>query len=368
MKRTLLFLSLLALACVAGWLWITREPSTTLVDPSGKALTAGSLQAADGPEDSSILDEALALIEKQEYARAKKVLLRTLEETDRDGEVCVLLCDVTRELKEIDESADYGLKAVELLPESAAAHLAYAKSIGAQLVATDGGMAAMLGKLGQLDRFKQECARVIEIDDNDTEARTMLGFTYLVSPSLMGGDPEKALEYFREVDGLDPLRGGQLLAFGLAHCGRTEDALDLCADRLAEYPEERNFHVARGGILARAERYEEADLAFEAARPNGAEPDDAYFRSLHAQASTWIKREVKLDPAIALLDEFLAAERPKTKGMPRPEDAWWRRGQALEALGKPVEARSAYRAALDAEPDHRASREALEALSAAREE
>jgi tetratricopeptide (TPR) repeat protein len=365
MKRALLLLSLLALTFVAGWLWFNRDPSTTLVDASGKALTAGPVQGERVVEEVSLLEEARSLMERQEYARAKQLLLRTLEETDRDGEVCILLCDVTRELKEIDESTDYGLKATELLPESAAAHLAYAKSIGAQLMDTEGGVAAMLSKLGQLDRFKQECERVVELDDTDTAARTMLGFTYLMSPRLMGGDSEKALGYFRAVDTLAPLDGGQLLAFGLAQTDRVEEALELCAARLVEYPEERVFHVTRGGILARAERYDEADRAFEAARPDGGKPDEAYFRSLHGQASTWIQRGVELERAVALLDEFLAGARPETGGMPPPEDAWWRRGQALEALGRRDEANAAYRAGLEAAPDHRASREALEALSAA---
>ena len=152
--------------------------------------------------------------------------------------------------------------------------------------------------------------------------------------------------------------------FDVRAVASVEEALELCAARLVEYPEERVFHVTRGGILARAERYDEADRAFEAARPDGGKPDEAYFRSLHGQASTWIQRGVELERAVALLDEFLAGARPETGGMPPPEDAWWRRGQALEALGRRDEASAAYRAGLEAAPDHRASREALEALSA----
>ena len=44
MKRALILLSLLALTFVAGWLWIKCDPSTTLVDASGKALTASLVQ------------------------------------------------------------------------------------------------------------------------------------------------------------------------------------------------------------------------------------------------------------------------------------------------------------------------------------
>ncbi len=316
-------------------------------------------------EELSLIDEARVLVQAEEYASAKELLLRALEETDHDGEACILLCDVTRELKQFEESADYGLKATQLLPESPEAHLAYAESIGAQLVQPDDGIGAILNKLAMLDRFQQECVRAVELDDSLIEPRMMLGFFYLAMPEMVGGDSEKAMRYFREVEERDPAMGGHLVAFCLAETGHVEESLDLCAARLDEWPEQRGYHVTRAIILERNEQYAEADLAYEAARPAGGERDEAYFRSLHAQASGLIEREIELERAIALLSEFLANERPRADGMPTIEDAYWRQGQALELLGKQKEALVAYQAALEAEPTHRESLAAIKSLSAA---
>ena len=56
--------------------------------------------------------EAQAHIQVRAFAAAKDKLLRVIEESDRDGEACIVLCGVSRELKEVTAAVDYGLKAI----------------------------------------------------------------------------------------------------------------------------------------------------------------------------------------------------------------------------------------------------------------
>ena len=180
-------LSVVGLLLVAFllFLWFTRDPTTQLVDASGEELTAGEALAGDEEVfGGSLFQEAQALIKGKEFAAAKERLLRVIEESDRDGEACILLCDVSRELEEVEAAVDYGLKAIGLLPDSANPHFSYAQALGYQIFNDMQSIGGMFSAMGRLGLFKAEIERAIELDPDDTEARTMLVFYYL-SPKPM---------------------------------------------------------------------------------------------------------------------------------------------------------------------------------------
>ena len=151
--------------CVAGlavvsillFLWFGRRPTTQLIDASGQALTAGgAIEGGEVALGGSLFEAVQTLINQKEFAAAREKLLRIVEESDRDGEACVLLCDVSRELKEVEAAVDYGLKAVELLPDSAEAHLSYARALGAQIFADMQSFGGMLSAMTRLGHFKAQ--------------------------------------------------------------------------------------------------------------------------------------------------------------------------------------------------------------------
>ena len=338
--------------------WFTRDPTTELVDASGKELTAGGApDGADGALDASPFDDVRVLIERKEFADAKHELLRLIEESDRDGEACILLCDVSRELKEVEAAVDYGLKAVELLPDSAEAHFSNAKAIAMQIVSNMQGIAGIFGTMKGMTLFKEEIDRVIELDPEDTEARTMSVYYYL-SPVPIG-NIDRAIEIAGEIEDRDPVSGKQLLAVCYHRKKETERAIRICQQGLEQYPEEYRFHVTLADIYAKEKRFGDADAEFEAARHG--EKGDVYYRALYGQALMRIKNEFEPGRAVELLDEFISAEPEGDKVQPVAY-ACWRRGNALEQVGRNDEARAAYEESLRREPELKQAKEALEAL------
>jgi tetratricopeptide (TPR) repeat protein len=354
--RIVVALALALATCVGGVLmWLGSEPTTQLVDAAGKTLTAGSAEDVD----ASIFDEPRALIEAGDLEAARARLVTLLEEADEDGETCILLCEVTRRLEDSEAAVDYGLKAVELLPESAEAHVAYAQALGLQLMQSGQGLSAFASLLPRLDRLKEECATAIRLDPEDTEARTILASLHTFVPSFMGGDIDRAIELAQEVVERDPPAGKRLLALAYQRNEETERAVELLTRAIEEHPEERSLHVALAGIHVAEERFDEADRVYEAARAG--ERDELYYQALYGQARMRVDGEFELERAVELLDEFVAAE-PEGEYMPSVARALWRKGRAHEGLGDVEAARAAYRECLRLEPELAEASKALEAL------
>ncbi len=348
----------LAVVAVVFFLWFSRNPTTQLIDASGKELTAGGTREGEGGAyGGSLLDQAEALITSKEFVAAKEKLLQVIEQSDRDGEACILLCDVSRELKEVEAAVDYGLKAVTLLPDSAEAHLAYAKALGAKIFSEMQNIGGMFSAMGQLGFIKEELKRVIELNPDDTEARTMLVFTNM-APWPMG-NIERAIELSGEIEARDPVLGKQLRAACYQRMKETERAIELLLASIEEYPKENSFHVSLADIYAEEKRFDVADTEYEAARR--AAKDEPYYRSLYAQARMRLQNEYEPERAIQLLDEFIAAE-PEGDNIQSVAHACWRKGNALEQLGRTQDARAAYEDSLRREPGFKMAEKALEDL------
>jgi tetratricopeptide (TPR) repeat protein len=339
-------------------LWYFRDPTTELVDASGKELTAGNaLEGKRGLFGGTLFEEARELAAARAFAAAKERLIKILHSSERDGETCILLSDVSRELKDVDAAVDYGLKAVGLLPESAEAHLAYGKALGAQLAKHMGSVAGMFRAMKGLGIFKKTLKRVIELNSDDTEARMMLMFTNLAPRPI--GDIERALELAREIEARDPVKGKRFLAICYQENKETDRAIALCLAGLKAYPGEVGFHVTLANIYVDEERYDDADAQFEAARQG--EKGEFYYRSLYFQGLMRVNNKFDQARAVKLFDEFIAGE-PHGDGMPSLAQAYLRKGSALEQLDRMEEARKAYEQSLRSEPDFELAREALEDL------
>jgi len=174
------------------------------------------------------------------------------------------------------------------------------------------------------------------------------------------GDPEKAVEISREIEARDPAAGKRLRAICLQQRKRLDEAIALCREGIAEFPEDDEYHVTLAGVLTEAERFEEAFAEYRAARLG--EPNDAYYRSLYSEARMRVIQELDPARAIELLEEFIAAE-PRAEMMPEPAHAWRRKGNALVQLERIEEARAAYEESLRLKPGFEKAAADLEELS-----
>ncbi len=347
-----------AILAILSYFWLTRDPTTQLLDASGNALTAGSaVNRFAGAIGNPPIEEARALINRKQFLAAKEKLFQIIEDTEHDGEACMLLCDVSRELRDVKLAVDYGLKATSLLPESAEAHLSYAKALGLQMFSNMQGVGGMFSAMTQAGHLKNVLNRVIKLNPEDTEARTMLVYSNMAPRPF--GNIDTAIELSREVELRDPVRGKQLLAACYTRNKETERAISLLLEAIAESPENSIFHLTLANIYAEQKRFEDADAEYEAARLG--QKSDAHYRSLYGQARMRIQNKFEPDRAVELLVEFIADE-PEGEEVPSLAHACWRKGNALEQLGKTKEARDAYEASLRREPGLELAIKSLEGL------
>ncbi|MFH2000591.1 MAG: hypothetical protein ABIK28_12970 [Planctomycetota bacterium] len=357
-KRYLMIMVLIAAVCVFVLWWHSEDAPVKLVDDSGKELTAGGEIMDDAADPFTMKFEAVkALIEARKFDEAKARLLELIETSDYDGKACILLCDVTRELKDEEASVDYGLKAIELLPNSAEAHLSYAKALGMRLARTSRDLAGILGAMKGINLLKEEINRVIELDPDDTEARMMLMFCNLAPWPI--GDIDRAVELCGEIEARDPILGKRFLAYCLHRKKETDRAIALCLASIETYPEETGFHLTLADIYSDEKRFSEADVEYEAARQG--EHDESYYRSLYYQALMHINNKLEPARAVELLDVFIAAE-PRDEGLPPIAYACLRKGNALEQLNRYAEARAAYEECFRFEPGFEPGNEAIAGL------
>jgi len=249
---------------------------------------------------------------------------------------------------------DYGLKAVELLPDSASAHLAYAQAIGLQLQEGSRSLAGMLGAIKGVRRFKAEAERVIELDPTDTFARMMLVYTNLAPAPI--GNIERALELAAEIVPHDEVLGTRLLVICHHKNDETEHAIELCREAIAKSPTEGAYRVALADIYVDEERFVEADAEYEAARLG--EKDGEFYRSLYYQARWRIENDTDCERAVSLLEEYIAGD-PDYEDLPRATSALWRKGRALQLLDRVDEARIAWQKSLELDPENQRSLDSL---------
>ncbi len=365
--RIFLAVALVLIAGV-GALCVANQPTTELVDATGAQLTAGLPVDAPAPDvfcddaavapglfEGAAFEQVARLIDTGRAHEAKQRLVEILASSERDGEACILLSDACRALGEFDEAADYGLKAVELLPDVGVAHHTYAKALADKMIQGENRLAAAF----LLPKWKAALARAIELEPANVDARLEQLTFYTYMPALIGGDLERALELSTELEAYDARKGKLWTALVCQRSGDAPRAIELCEEGMVEFPSDGMFACTLGSLFAEAERFDDADVAFQRARDTWG--SEARGRALVAQATMHVEHGLDHEKAIALLDEYLRNP-PRIALMPPRATVLVTKGRALEALGRAREARAAYEDALRADPSHAAAAEALESL------
>jgi tetratricopeptide (TPR) repeat protein len=188
--------------------------------------------------------------------------------------------------------------------------------------------------------------RALTIDPNDTNVRFALLQFYLQAPGIAGGGQDKAEAQAKAIQQIDPVRGeiawGQILRAGqkLAEAEqRYRKAADLDAGGL-------RGPVALASFLVSQRRWAEARGVFEARLARNTDDRFAAY-----QLGRLIQSEgADLAKALPFFDQYLAG--PAVPDGPSHADAWFRKGEVLDALGRKAEAKAAFEAALKLVPGH----------------
>ena len=96
-----------------------------------------------------------------------------------------------------------------------------------------------------------------------------------------------------------------------------------------------------------------------------ASTEQPHLPSLYAGAKLRIVGKVDLERAVRALTRYI--ERAGSNAQPSPAAAWWRKGNALELLGKIAEAKKSYEESLRLDPGNEDAQQALEKLMRARQ-
>lgn len=145
------------------------------------------------------------------------------------------------------KGVEHGARAVELLPDSADAHFAYAVALR-QKLSSISFVRAIFGA----GAYKRELRRALELDPDHIDARAEeIGFL-IRAPGIVGGDEAKAQRRIAELRALDPRAGSLAAADVLARAGVTEQAVAILESYLAEFgDDERPGLPSRVDVEAR---------------------------------------------------------------------------------------------------------------------
>jgi hypothetical protein len=188
--------------------------------------------------------------------------------------------------------------------------------------------------------------RVLTIDPRNAQAHVSLVQYYLQAPGIAGGGAEKAREEASRMAALDPVTG----EISRGHVARFEKQ-PAQAERHYRKAAEIDATGMRGPVelasfYAGEKRWNDARGVFEARLAKNAGDTFAAYMLARLMQS----QGADLPRAVELFDRYLAA--PALSGGPTHADAWLRKGQALEALGRRADAIAALETALTLDPKH----------------
>ncbi len=276
-------------------------------------------------------------------------------EREAAGLVDLFLGDVALRLGDAKRASELADRAQARRPGDGAAQHLVARALAARMQ-TEGMLFAM-GKLGAL---KEALQRAIELDPLNVDARVEQAALYLMVPKLAGGDVATGRLLAAALEPLAPERAAWLQVTASLVDGDEQRALAAVRAAHERFPADQDLAATLARLEADGD-VERAIALYELALegPRGA----SWFRAAYALGKLLL--EDGRDAARALeLFEAYAEECPGGTMLAPVAGAHWRRGQALEALGRPNEARAAYERALELDPELDEARDARAALDA----
>jgi len=280
------------------------------------------------------------LFEAEQFDEARRVLLVAREESPDDPEVLYHLGRVLGEqLLESEQAVGCLERAVELAPDVGRYREALAMAYGIQLMQA-GSMLAVFRQRDKLERIETLFLEALELDPSLVEARQGLLMSSLMTPRLLGGDPDRARELADELLDVDPVAGH--LAWSTIHRQTDElDAAEASLLRAVELdPADTEARNLLGYFYSEQERYADAErvltenVELAPAEPNGYDSLGDLYRAqeLHERAEEAYRRALEVDPDFPSSIYRLAQCRAEL-GDPGEAEALFRRFLELRPRG-----------------------------------
>ncbi|MCP4897034.1 MAG: tetratricopeptide repeat protein, partial [bacterium] len=296
------------------------------------------------PVFAGSLDQARALIDEGQFAEAKPLLEKALNEKANEGEALLLLTRTCNALADWKDGVKHGKRTVKLLPESSEAHYEYAVALRIKM-SNVGSMKAMFA----IGNYKDELKAAIELDPKNIDALTeRVGFL-ANAPGIAGGDLDEAATEAAKLEQLD-WRVGKVMQIGIK--AGQEDipaAIGIANEVLERYPDDTDARSSLGFVLQNDEQYQAADEQFTLLAEN--EDPAVAAAALYQRGKTRVLGEYELEEAIEFFDNFIEVIGDGIPELPDESAAHWRIGMAQEKLARTADARASYTRAVELNPD-----------------
>ena len=250
---------------------------------------------------------------------------------------------------------DAALKAADAVLKAEPSNLTYLNAIGG-LYCDKAQQANVLTKLSWAGKCHAMWERVLAADPKNVQAHVSLVQYYLKAPGVAGGGLEKAAAEANRMAALDPVAGEISRAFIARSRKQPSEAERHYRKASALDQTGRRGDAELASFLAGEKRWAEARAVFEARLSKDAADTYAAYMLARLMQS----QGTDLARAIELFDRYLAA--PPVDGGPTYADAWFRKGQALAAVGRRADAIAALETALRLAPGHAAAVRELQTL------
>jgi tetratricopeptide (TPR) repeat protein len=240
---------------------------------------------------------------------------------------------------------DDAIRSADPVLKAEPSNLLYLNAIGG-LYCDKAQQASVPTKLSWAGKCHAMWERALTIDPKNVQAHVSLVQYYLQAPGIAGGGADKPREEASRMAALDPVTG----EVSRGHVARFEKP-PAEAERHYQEAAEIDATGMRGPVELASfcggeKRWDDARGDFEARLAKDAADTFAAYMLARLMQS----QGADLPRAIELFGRYLAA--PALSGGPTHADAWFRKGQALEALGRRADAIAALETALTLDPKH----------------
>jgi len=263
------------------------------------------------------LDEARRLFAARDLPAAKAALEQIVAAEPGNAEAYSYLARVALAADDVAAAVASAEKAAGLDPKNSE----YQRRLG-DAYGRSAQKAGLFSKLGFANKCREAYEKAVALDPANLDARNSLVVYYTQAPSIAGGGLDKAHAQAAEISRRDPVRGRPVLASLYVHEKKYAEAFGLYEDVLKESPD-----------------------------------DYAALYQLGRLAAVTGER---MERGLATLTRCLAL--PVPEGQPGPAPVQWRIGNLREKLGDKPAARTAYEAALKADPKFSPAADSLKKL------
>lgn len=263
-------------------------------------------------------ETARALIDAGDLSGARATLRRQVDAEPQNAEPHFWLGVIAGRLHETDEAIRQLEQATALDPKNSDYQLELGGAYG-----NAAQKAGLFGKLGWAKKCQSALEKAVELNPDSVGARSGLVNFYRQAPSFAGGSVEKAYAQVEEIRKRDPLAGTVLLGQLYVDDRKPAQAFAVFTQALQQAPDD--YGVLYGIGRASAQTGQQLDLGEKS-----------------------LRRCLELTPK---------------PGQPGPAPVQWRLGNIAEKRGDKAAARSAYEAALRADPHFEPAAKSLAKLN-----